>query len=73
MQAPDDILNRRILSLSKFDSLPLRPAGGRGNPHNWPLGTGEIQYERTSLGAGISARWRLGGLVLTVKSDETAH
>jgi hypothetical protein len=68
----EDILDRPILWLSDKDHLSLRALVEGGTLITGRLGSGKSSTSGRALALGF-LRAGLGGLVLTVKSDETAH
>jgi len=72
MPKGDDILDWPILFLSKSDPLRLRRLVEGGTLITGRLGSGKSSTSGRALAYGF-LRAGLGGLVLTVKSDETAH
>src|SRR5450755_1672006 len=68
----NDILDIPILSLSEKDQLTLRALVEGGTLITGRLGSGKSSTSGKALAYGF-LRAGLGGLILTVKSDETAH
>jgi hypothetical protein len=69
MSPRNDILDRRILSLSEKDHLTLRALIEGGTLITGRLGSGKSSTSGRALAQGF-LRAGLGGLILTVKSDE---
>jgi hypothetical protein len=72
MPKTNDILDTPILWLSETDCLSLRSLVEGGTLITGRLGSGKSSTSGRALAMGF-LRAGLGGLVLTVKSDETAH
>jgi hypothetical protein len=70
--AKDNILDRPILSLSQTDVLTFRSLIEGGTLITGGLGSGKSSTSGRALALGF-LRAGMGGLVLTVKSDETQH
>jgi hypothetical protein len=70
MTKPDEVLDRRILSLSDFDHLELRTLC-EGTLVTGAPGAGKSSTAGKQLAYGLLQTPHMGGLVLTAKAEET--